>query len=88
MASSSSSKEPVPFKIVLKEVELQKLHKLDISNQSFHATIWMEFCIPGGANDTYLTAGMGTDSQPARPIFPMDPDTGRPLFKPSATWCA
>ena len=84
----SATRGPVPLKLVLKEVELQKLHKLDIANQSFNATIWMEFVIPGGANDSYLCDGMGADGQPPRPVFPMDKETGRPLFKPSATWYA
>ena len=75
-----------PLRLVCREVELQKLHKLDISNQSFQAMLWMEFVIPKGALDDNLTAGMS--DRPPTQHFPVDGTTGKPTFKPSATWYA
>ena len=70
--------------LVLREVEIQKLYKIDVPNQTFMATIWMEFVIPDGALDERLCAGM--DDRPPTGHFPIDPTTGRPTFRPSATW--
>jgi hypothetical protein len=72
------------LRLRLREVEVQKLHKLDIANQSFNATIWMEFVIPGGALSESLSAGHA--DRPPTQHFPCDPDTGKPTFMPSATW--
>ena len=66
-----------PVVIELRDVELQKLHTIDVGMQRFAATIWMEFVIPDGARDGFLSA-KGS-------VFPVDP-TGKPLFRPSAEW--
>lgn len=71
------------LRLVLREVEVQKLHRLDIASQSFQAQIWMEFLIPGGALDPSLSAGHA--SFPPTQHFPLD-ENGRPTFTPSATW--
>lgn len=65
-----------PLKLHLKEVELEKLHKIDYTQNSFQATIWVPFVIEGGALDPTLTAPGA--------VFPME--GGRPTFKPSAEW--
>ena len=64
--------------LVLKEIELQKLHNLNIQTQSFQAQLWTEFVIPGGAKDPDLSA--------KGEVFPFDPQTNKPTFKPSAGW--
>ena len=69
--------KPQPLRLVVREVELEKLHKIDIANQSFHATIWVPFIVEGGALDKNLTAKGA--------IFPIGED-GKPTFKPSAEW--
>jgi len=67
---------PTPLSLILREVELEKLHKIDVANQSFHASIWMQFVIPGGAKDAALASKSDE--------FPMN--NGKPTFKPSALW--
>ena len=73
----------VPLRLKLREVELQKLHRLDVANQTFQATIWMEFVMPDGALDENLVSGML--DRPPTSHFPIGED-GRPTFRPSATW--
>jgi hypothetical protein len=72
------------LRLELREVEVQKLHKLDVANQSFQTTVWMEFIIPGGGLSQSLSEGMS--DRPPTQHFPVDPDTGKPTFLPSATW--
>lgn len=81
-AMQESKQEPSrPQRLVLREVELQKLHQLDVNNQSFSGCIWMEFHFPGGAHDEHLSR------EPLdKPHFPLDPQTGKPTFKPNAAW--
>ena len=68
---------PNTLHLWLREVEIQKLHRLDITSQSFSAQIWMEFVIRGGAQDPHLSAHSS--------VFPFDAN-GKPTFKPSAAW--
>ena len=66
-----------PLRLIIQEVELEKLHKIEIANQSFEATIWISLLIPGGKSDPDLSApGV---------VFPMGTD-GKPTFRPSAMW--
>ena len=67
-----------PLKLILIEVELQRLHRLDMASQTFAATLWLEFLIPGGALDPDLSA-VGEQ-------FPLDQTSGAPLYRPSAAW--
>ena len=53
--------------------------KIDVANQSFHATIWLPFVVEGGALDPALSADGA--------VFPIGPD-GTPTFTPSARWYA
>lgn len=66
-----------PLSLRLREIEVQKLHKIDVVNRSFNACIWFEFEIAGGKHDPYLCA------QGA--VFPIG-ENGVPLFRPSAGW--
>ena len=79
-APSSASPPPAkqPVVLELRELELQKLHRLDVANQSFAATLWIEFVIAGGKGDPHLSA--------KGKVFPVDPQTGAPTFTPSAEW--
>lgn len=69
---------PRPPRFHIVELELQKLHKLDVANQSFAATLWMDMVIRDGAKDPNLSA--------KGKVFPIDPKTGKPTFQPSAEW--
>ena len=69
---------PGPLNLVLKEVEVQKMHTLDVLHQSFQAQIWTEFVVPGGAKDPYLKA--------KGEVFPFDGESSKPLFRPSLGW--
>jgi len=77
MPAEGASKTSRSVKFVLREVELQKLHSLDILGQRFSAVIWLVYIIPGGAKDEFLSAEGA--------VFPVD-ETGRPTFRPSAAW--
>ena len=67
--SSPPTPAPKPgLSLILREVEVQKLYRLDVTNQTFMATIWMEFVIPGGAHDECLCAGL--DDLPPTQRFP------------------
>lgn len=83
-SSPSQSTRSEGLHLELREVEVQKLHKLDVANQSFQATIWVEFAIPKGALDQDLCAGHA--DRPPTQHFPINPRTGIPTFRPSATW--
>ena len=65
-------------RLVLTQVDVMKLHAVDVQKSSFHAQIWLELVVKDGALDPSLTK----ESRE----FPIDPATGRPTFKPSLTW--
>lgn len=64
-------------KLELMQVDLMKLHDIDVQKQSFQAHIWIEFKLRDGALDPHL------NKQGA--VFPMGED-GSPTFLPSAGW--
>ena len=61
----------------LTQVDLMKLHNIDVQRLTFQAQIWVEFTIRGGAHDAALSADGA--------VFPMGKD-GKPTFRPSAGW--
>ena len=61
----------------LTQVDLMKLHNIDVQKLTFQAQIWVEFTIRGGALDANLSKGDD--------VFPMGTD-GKPTFRPSADW--
>ena len=61
----------------LTQVDLMKLHNIDVQKLTFQAQIWVEFTIRGGA----LNADLSADGA----VFPMGED-GKPTFRPSAGW--
>ena len=64
-------------RLELTQLDLMKLHNIDVQMLTFQAQIWVEFTIRGGAHDARLSAG-GV-------VFPMGAD-GKPTFRPSAEW--
>lgn len=75
----TSGVQPIVRTLVLRTVELQKLHSLDPHGQRFQATLWTEWAFHGGRHDADLSAEGS--------VFPMGPD-GRPTYRPSAKVCA
>ena len=73
---SSAARSPVVC-FELTQLELMKLHNIDVQKSSFQAQIWVEFTIHGGALDSNLSADGA--------VFPMGAD-GQPTFRPSAGW--
>ena len=63
---------------VVTKVELLKLSHINIVTSTFKAQLWMQLTVRGAAKDP----GFAT----ADKLFPMDPDTGAPTFRPSAGW--
>ena len=61
----------------LTQLDLMKLHNIDVQRLTFQAQIWVEFTIRGGALDAALSADGA--------VFPMGTD-GKPTFRPSAGW--
>ena len=61
----------------LTQIDLMKLHNIDVQKLTFQAQIWIEFTIRGGA----LNADLSADGA----VFPMGED-GKPTFRPSAGW--
>ena len=74
-APSDAENDPVRFELT--QIDLMKLHNIDVQKSSFQAQIWIEFTIRGGALDADLSAG-GV-------VFPIGED-GKPTFRPSAGW--
>ena len=72
----SAARSPVVC-FELTQLELMKLHNIDVQKSSFQAQIWVEFTIHGGALDSNLSADGA--------VFPMGAD-GQPTFRPSAGW--
>ena len=66
------------FKIELLEVDIMKLHNIDVQNLSFKAMVWLQFVVRGGAADPYLNKGTAIE-------FPTGED-GQPMFRPSIAW--
>jgi len=65
----------------LHRVDLLALTDVDQLQQTFSAQIYMQWRIPGGAEDEHLCKELHTD----RPAFPIGPD-GKPTFRPPAGW--
>ena len=64
-------------RLELTQLDLMKLHNIDVQKLTFQAQIWVEFTIRGGALDAHLSSeGV---------VFPMGAD-GKPTFRPSAEW--
>lgn len=77
VAFASAPEPREPLQLIVYEVELEKLHNINLLNNRFDATIWIPFVVKGGAKDPDLSApGV---------VFPMGAD-GKPTFKPSAEW--
>jgi hypothetical protein len=64
-------------RLELTQIDLMKLHNIDVQKLTFQAQIWVEFTIRGGALDADLSADGA--------VFPMGAD-GKPTFRPSAGW--
>ena len=64
-------------RLELTQIDLMKLHNIDVQKLTFQAQIWVEFTIRGGALDADLSADGA--------VFPMGAD-GKPTFRPSAEW--
>ena len=71
--------EPTPItrKLVIEVVEIDQLHDVSITRQTFVSRCFISFRIVGGAKDAALMAQSHE--------FPFDED-GRPTFRPSAMW--
>lgn len=67
----------IPLRLTLREVEIEKLHMIDIEAQSFKARMWLKFVVKSGASDAALA-----DPSDAFPIGSDD----RPTYKPSLAW--
>ena len=65
------------FKLELVQVDLMKLHNIDVQKLRFEAQIWVEFVLRGGALDPHLSKEGA--------VFPIG-DDGKPTFRPSAKW--
>ena len=64
-------------RLELTQIDLMKLHNIDVQKLTFQAQIWVEFTIRDGALDADLSADGA--------VFPMGAD-GKPTFRPSAGW--
>ena len=69
--------EPLPRRLMVKLVEVNRLSDIDIIGQRFRAEIVVQLAFIGGALDEHL-------SKPSAE-FPLD-GFGRPTFRPSAAW--
>jgi len=65
------------LRLELLQVDLMKLHEIDISKSTFKAQIWIEFKLKDGALDEHLSKEGA--------VFPIGAD-GEPTFRPSAGW--
>ena len=74
-APPDAENDPVRFELT--QIDLMKLHNIDVQKSSFQAQIWVEFSIRGGA----LNADLSADGA----VFPIGED-GQPTFRPSAGW--
>ena len=75
MAPPDDESSPTCFELL--NIDLMKLHNIDVQKSSFQAQIWVEFTIRGGALDADLSKEGA--------VFPIGED-GKPTFKPSAGW--
>eukprot|EP00964_Phaeocystis_antarctica_P161894 scaffold135146_cov66-Phaeocystis_antarctica.AAC.3 len=75
MAPPDDESSPTCFELL--NIDLMKLHNIDVQKSSFQAQIWIEFTIRGGALDADLSKEGA--------VFPIGED-GKPTFKPSAGW--
>ena len=81
-AAPSASGLPVPvwrmFEVT--KVELLKLSNINVVTSTFKGQLWLQFTVRGGALDTDF-------NHPSdKSVFPMDPVTSKPTFRPSVKW--
>ena len=76
-ATADSSTPTNLFCLELAQIDLMKLHNIDVQKLRFDAQIWVEFVLRGGALDPHLSKEGA--------VFPIGED-GKPTFRPSAAW--
>ena len=81
--AAASSENTLRAKLV--EVDLMKLHAIDVQNLSFKAQIWVKLVIAQGACDPQRAHLIPDDDNLEREVFPKGAD-GKPTFRPSAGW--